>query len=717
LALAGLVALTIATPLIPGEGAAELGTGAMLCMLWCVLLVGWLAAGLVAGRLRVRGGWGDVTVGLFFGWIAVSGWMSLDTGYPRATINMLWQWASFGICFFLVRQLVCTGLAMRAVGSALLGLAVALSLLSFYQFFYSLPATRAAYQRDPEAMLLQAGIDVAEGSPERKLFEDRLYSTEPSATFALANSLAGFLAPWFVLALGIGLTVDRWSTQHSRTLLAAGALSLCIGFCLLLTKSRTAVLAVAAAAAALAGWRWRRGRRLDWRVALAGAAAAGVLAVGVLAAGFRDCLVLSEAPKSVLYRLQYWQSTAALIADHPWFGCGPGNFQQTYTRYKLPEASESISDPHNFLLEVWATAGTPALLALLAMLVWLARAVLRGGDLDEDPGASTSPAGQRDMRAAWWVYGSAGAGLLLGYVAAAAAGYPADLAVLWLGLPAGGAAVWSLHRWTAAGTLPVWLLAGALLALTINLLAAGGFTFAGVAIGWWLLAALILNRAGHGPQLRNVPPAAAVAVTAAAVLLAGVCYGTLYRPVLACQAALVDGAMAQQAGLLQQAEDAYRRAAREDPYSAEPWLNLAALHAEIICATGDRGRLAEFEEAVRAFEQRRGTAHTTYRRIGDWRLNLFSKLGESLQLQYALQAYTKWTELYPNDSLAHAQLAWTRHLAGDQQAAARAARRALELDAENPHRERKLANQSVHDPTGRTASGVDAEQLMLGLRS
>ncbi len=41
-------------------------------------------------------------------------------------------------------------------------------------------------------MLRDAGFDPTPGTPERKLFEDRLNSTEPLATFALANSLAGF---------------------------------------------------------------------------------------------------------------------------------------------------------------------------------------------------------------------------------------------------------------------------------------------------------------------------------------------------------------------------------------------------------------------------------------------------------------------------------------------------------------------------------------------
>ena len=52
-----------------------------------------------------------------------------------------------------------------------------------------------------------------------------------------------------------------------------------------------------------------------------------------------------------------------------WSGVGPGNFRAAYLRYKLPESSEEILDPHNLFLEVWATAGFWALLALLAALV------------------------------------------------------------------------------------------------------------------------------------------------------------------------------------------------------------------------------------------------------------------------------------------------------------------------------------------------------------
>ncbi len=57
-----------------------------------------------------------------------------------------------------------------------------------------------------------------------------------------------------------------------------------------------------------------------------------------------------------------------MIAEHPLLGCGPGNFKNAYTAYKLPEASEEVADPHNFVLEIWATAGTLTMLVFVAAL-------------------------------------------------------------------------------------------------------------------------------------------------------------------------------------------------------------------------------------------------------------------------------------------------------------------------------------------------------------
>ena len=134
--------------------------------------------------------------------------------------------------------------------------------------------------------------------------------------------------------------------------------------CLVLTRSRSGCIAAGVGLVLVWLLVRRRRFRLGWRVP----AVVAVLLAAAVAVGTLHRERLAQASKSFGYRLQYWQSSLEMIADHPWLGCGPGNFQDAYTRYKLPEASEEIADPHNFLLEIWATAGTPAAIAFLAVL-------------------------------------------------------------------------------------------------------------------------------------------------------------------------------------------------------------------------------------------------------------------------------------------------------------------------------------------------------------
>ena len=88
--------------------------------------------------------------------------------------------------------------------------------------------------------------------------------------------------------------------------------------------------------------------------------------------------------KSLRYRGEYWQGAWGVITDGApslagalveptfWWGVGPGNFAGPYVKYKLPEASEEIVDPHNLFLEVWATGGFCAF-ALPGWLRWRGR--------------------------------------------------------------------------------------------------------------------------------------------------------------------------------------------------------------------------------------------------------------------------------------------------------------------------------------------------------
>ncbi len=757
LAVGGLSAVLVSTPLVPSESTAELGVGVNWIMVVLMLAAGWLAAVSLQGWEAVRWDAVDALAGLLVVLVAVSALVMGGYGCARATINMAWQWIALGVFCLLARQCLRAAAAQRAATSVMIGLAVCLASVAYYQYFYSLPRTRAEFARNPEAMLREAGVDPAPGSPDRKLFEDRLNSTEPLGTFALANSLAGFLAPWLVVAAGIGITAwaatGRTGLGHAdppsavgqaselakragRVALAAAAAVLVLGFCLLLTKSRSALLAVGLGSGLLAASRWPVRRWLTWRIIAGAALALGLLAAAVLA-GAWDRLVFTETPKSLLYRFQYWQATAAMIADYPWFGCGPGNFQQYYTAYKLPEASESIADPHNLFFEVAATAGLPALLTflvLLALVAWHGRrrhafGAEHGGTDVQPPSGQQNPStldvpGDLPPDASETriqirgLYLGALAGVAIGSWTGFVFGMSPEPVLFLLGLPAAAATIAALHPWAKAGSMPSAVPAIALLVLTVNLLAAGGIGFAGVAPSWWLLLALVSSAASASPPVRRLGRIAASVLAATAGLLVLGAFLTMYSPVLRCRAKLDEGLALTRGQRLNEAEAAFLEATAADGYSAEPWTNLAGLYHQAALDNRDADSLSRFELAVAQSLRRAAHSPGLYKQLGDWRLALFARWGERRHLNEALDAYAHWVRLYPNHALGHAQLAWCHHLAGNPTAAGGEATEALRLDSLNPHREKKLDRVRLYDPVGDSAGQREnAEQTTRRLRN
>src|SRR5690606_24451186 len=136
---------------------------------------------------------------VFAALVATSGWIMAWNGNPRATINSVWQWIAFAVIFFLARQWIVLPVTQRAFCAVMVGLAVALSGLGYYQFFVSMPETRARYSEDPVGTMQQANVGDPNDPQIAELFRNRVMSIEPIATFALTNSFAAFLTPWLVL--------------------------------------------------------------------------------------------------------------------------------------------------------------------------------------------------------------------------------------------------------------------------------------------------------------------------------------------------------------------------------------------------------------------------------------------------------------------------------------------------------------------------------------
>ncbi len=353
-----------------------------------------------------------------------------------------------------------------------------------------------------------------------------------------------------------------------------------------------------------------------------------------------------------------------MIGDHPWLGCGPGNFKDAYTRYKLPTASEEIADPHNFLLEIWSTAGTPAALAFLAVLGCFAWSVAGNGKKREErrgkseEGLGKRATGGRDTEGlaasaasskvqipnpptpdAWlFVLAGGAAGFLLSLpLGMLSEAPPSPMAVL-LGLPLAGIAVALLLGWIRDGRMPRLLPALGVAVLLVNLLAAGGISLPSVAGSLWLLMALGLcacecdettsfsgrRHVGQEPENQADVPSAAKRrwalnqfwiwiALAVALALAITCYYTAYSPVLACQSQLRFSERQPS-----QAVAHLEAAAAADPWAAEPWRRLAALGFLVWRQSPTEDRYERFERAVDNLARQAPNSAATWAAIGDW---------------------------------------------------------------------------------------------------
>jgi len=711
--LAVFAALCVARPLVPSEGAAWLGDDLPFDMLWLLLAGGYFLWALAWGGLARPLTRLDVPVIALFAICASAALYGASHGAPRGAINMLWVWIGLGVLYFLTRQLIVDAAEARALVAVMFALAVVLSTYGYYQVLVSLPADRAAYTENPDAVLRQAlGQAFPVGSPERMRFEDRLQSTEPLAKFALTNSLAGYLATWLLMGLGIAGSwfAGRKAVQKQGTAVATSSMSavralqwaavtaslLAVAGCLLLTKGRSAYVAIGLGVVLLP---WCRQRTIggSWRkLALVVAVVLFALAGLAAWAGGLDFKVLSEASKSLGYRVQYWQATLAMIARHPWIGVGPGNFQDYYTQFKLPEASEEIRDPHNYVLEIWSTAGVFALMALLAAqtaCIWCSIQAMRR----QTPESSSPAEASGSLRSVAFLLAGSGAGFFVAYLIAPLLGFFVDEMQIGMGLLVSGLVLAALWSWIVRGMLPVGLPALGLLVLAIHLLASGGISYPAVAGSFWLLMALAFNQA-EGPPVpaprrpralvaRGIPLLALIAVVAAA----WACHYTGFGPVVRLQQAMAQIASIEhpEARIV-----AYMDAALADPLSSEPWTAIAELELERLKRDPEsKVALKRFLDTCAKAVELRPRSSATYRQIGHWYLEIAAVTKDPRAVAGAAECLRAAATYYPTSASTIGEFAIALNLAGKTDVAKRQAKRALELDEATPHADKKLSEE------------------------
>lgn len=360
------------------------------------LAIGWLiVAALTAAtglwhrignvRLSHAGVVDRVVIALLMAGFGLSTWHVFRVhGDRRSALNLAIEWFAIGAVWWIVRRVMRNVKARQWIVTLLIAIGVGTACIGIAQHHVS-HGRQAKWYQQLRSRIDGGGVDAVVATQElkeadvplngtsRELFERRLLaSSEPIGPFALANTLGGLLAVALVLIVGGLVQVLRDQTQKvslwSWSVLVI--MTFLLGYCLLLTKSRTAWVGLCCGA----GMLFLQGRALlsSGRMKRVLLVTLSVLTLGAaigIGSGAIDKEVVLESPRSLQFRLFYWIGAAGVIADEPIFGAGPGNFRSMYLAHKVVESSEEILDPHNILLDAWCSAGVIGVAALCLMLV------------------------------------------------------------------------------------------------------------------------------------------------------------------------------------------------------------------------------------------------------------------------------------------------------------------------------------------------------------
>ena len=681
-------------------------------------------------------------------------------GNFRYAVNGCWQWYAWAVAVVVLWRVLSNPRVFRGVLKLMIVLAWLSAIHGFYQVLVSLPVDRERFRENPRAVLLEAGIDAPVGSSTYQLFEQRLQDDSPTGPFALTNSLAGFLVPWILILIASILHSKSWSSDERFRQLFRIVVVIFLSVCLLWTKSRTAWVALGVGGLAIAisnrsffrqavkasqGF-WfgdEQGETIEHSASASDANLVGfrwqrtlvvcvgfMLVIGAILLGLQawDPKLLNEASRSLAFRSEYWRTTMRLVADHPWFGIGPGNFQSYYAAYKPELESETIADPHNFLLETLATAGWPALLFLVGLIVWLAKPyfasfadVLVGeNSAAETQGSASSLGSSTGAFESNAIFLGAIVGALAIWFGSGALGSPPDVVPYMFAIPLvvvlllfdfilskqrGSRSVIYFPR--AIGFGP------ALIAMGVHLLASGGWmtpgignTIAILVAGLWMSSDKVAKQAtsdGKSPspsvsnsEYRMWQATSGFALALVAWLLLVAFYITAWLPKQRMQE--IETAIAKQGS-----GEAILKAYQE----ADPWnpmgyriladLQLAQVERELTTnANGGAPSIDRFRETAKKYLASNRANSETWSQLGHWELAI--SLGRKESLNRALEYYREASQQAPGDVGLLTQVALAAWLAEDMETVRVYLEKAVKIDTNVTHPDRKLARAMLYWP-------------------
>ncbi len=254
----------------------------------------------------------------------------------------------------------------------LVSLGTTFALKTWIRELYEIDQTWQHYLKTRQTFWAQQGKSL--DSPEVKLFEARLKSRDNGGFFFHGNLGGAYLTVVFLVSLAMVAKRIRDKIAGKQFaglwLISAILISGFIFSAMILTMSKSAILACILSILIIAViWRMRnfliRHFRLSVIIFLILIAISGAAVVGY---GIKKHTLPTL---SLAYRWQYWQASYAMFKDHYLAGVGSANFGYYYLKYKLPQAQEEVSSPHNFIVQGFTELGIIGGIGLLLFIFTL----------------------------------------------------------------------------------------------------------------------------------------------------------------------------------------------------------------------------------------------------------------------------------------------------------------------------------------------------------
>ena len=265
------------------------------------------------------------------------------------------KFISYVSIFFIVSQ--ASDNQKKSLIKAIVIAASIISVYSIYQYFWGYQHTIDYLKKTNSGFLLNSSY------AKDVLIAKRAIGTFPSPNIfggylimALFLSLYSYFSTRFACSKNI---VRARPKRPSRELLSA----LLIIIALILTKSLGAWLSLIVCLIILFFISYNNLRNKKIIIAASAVCIAFIL-LFIILNRWERLMDMNNPQNSITQRINYWRTAIGVIKDHPFFGVGPGNFQEVFLKYKVG-LSTNTRYAHNIFLHQWAETGLLGIIGIL----------------------------------------------------------------------------------------------------------------------------------------------------------------------------------------------------------------------------------------------------------------------------------------------------------------------------------------------------------------